>query len=147
MVIRELINVLDSMSKAYNSEDYDFFKWYSVPLLVIEDSGNSYVDDPVILERVFGGVAYCKKYLDLPSIDFHLQHLWMESDTIALTKIVWEFFNPHKKIELILEIGYVLQKKDNAWKIISMIQPTWRDPLRKRKDITIFVDNPAAHKS
>lgn len=141
MVVREIIDRLDGMARAYDSEDFDITKWHSLPLLIIEDSGNTYVSDPVILERVFGGVAYCKECLGLPKIDYHLQHLQVVSDTICITTVIWDFFNAQKGVELTLEIGYVFQKKDSVWKVIVILQPIWRDPTKSRVDITKNVGN------
>lgn len=110
MIIEEVIDIFKEMRSAYNRGDHDFRSWCEVPLLIIEDSNNSYISDPVILERVF--------------------------DSVAIATVFWDFFNEHKKNELALEIGYIVQKKETRWKIISMLQPTWRNGAHSEKDIT-----------
>lgn len=136
VIIEEVIDIFKEMRSAYNRGDHDFRSWCEVPLLIIEDSNNSYISDPVILERVFDSVRYCKEYLDLPTIDFQVQHLIMAADSVAIATVFWDFFNEHKKNELALEIGYIVQKKETRWKIISMLQPTWRNGAHSEKDIT-----------
>ncbi len=135
MFIAEIVEVLDAVRNAYNSGGFDFIKWHTIPLFVIEDSSNEIVSDPVIFERVFETIVNCSKYLDLPTVDYHLKHIYAESDAIVVTSIAWEFSNTHTKVELVLEIGHVMQKKDGVWKILAILQPTWREPLRKRQDI------------
>lgn len=136
MIIKEIIDTLSEMREAYDCGDSDFRKWCDLPLLIIEDSNNSYISDLVILERMFDSVRYCKEYLDLPTVDFRLQHLLMMSDSISMVTVFWDFFNEHKKVELVLEIGYIMQKKETKWKVISMLQPLWRSAAYSTKDIT-----------
>lgn len=135
MIVNEILNVLGEMRDAYNTQNFDFSKWHALPLLIIEDSGGGFVEDSEIFERILETLVHCSTYLDLPILDFRVQHLMMISDTIATTILKWEFSNVQKKAGLVLEIGHIMQKKDNSWKIIALLQPTWQEPPQNRDDI------------
>lgn len=135
MAAKEVLEVLDEMRNAYNSGNFDFSKWHPLPLLIIEDSGHQTIGDSVLLERVFETLVNCSRYLDLSHTDYSLQSLQVMSDKVAVTKVRWDFSNNQKKTELILEIGHIMQKQDNGWKITALLQPLWREPWRERQDI------------
>jgi hypothetical protein len=130
------VGVLEAIRDGYNSEDFDFAQWHSIPLMVIEDSSCTVVEDRDVFDRIFETVIMCNKYLDLPTVEFRLQHFLRISETVVTTKVVWEFFNAQKKIEVVLEIGHIVQKKDNDWMVVAVLQPLWRDPFTSVKDLT-----------
>ena len=104
MIIKEIIDMLKDMSNKYNHGNNNFYKWCEVPLLSIEGSNNMYVSDPVILERMSEGLKHCKEYLDLPTVDFRVQHLLMMSDNIVMITIFWDFFNTSGKVRSLIKI-------------------------------------------
>lgn len=130
MVIREILDFMDDMCQSYNSEELDFARWHTFPFFLLEDSGCEPVGDPVVFERVFETLLNFKQYLDLPRVDYLLVHFHEVSDNIVTIKVVWEFFSDQQEVELILEIGHIVQKQESGWKIIALIQPTWREPKR-----------------
>ena len=137
MAIRAVIEVLEDVRDAYNSENFDFDKWHgSMPFLFVEDVHKELITDPIIISRLFETLANCNRYLGLTKMDFRLQHLSMMSDTMAQISLLWEFFNTKNKAELILEIGHIMQKKDDGWKISVLLQPAWRKPFTSMKDTT-----------
>ena len=121
MALHKINAVLEALRAAYNSGDHSsYIDWFSNPVLVIEDSGHYSVSDPVILARLFESGTHCYEYLDLPTVEFYLYHFQRVSNKIVIATIIWEFLNSQKKSETSLEVVYILQEKDEEWKIISL---------------------------
>ncbi len=135
MVVREIMDTLRAMCVAYSQQEWDYVKWVSLPLLVVENSDTYPVSELAAVSKLFEGIRQCHEDLNLPTIDFNLQHLHVISDKIVAIKITWGFFNVRKKTEVSLEAGHIFQKKEDGWKIIAILQPLWRDPMKTRSDI------------
>lgn len=133
MIVKEIIGVFEDMRSDYNSEDFDFIKTHAVPLFFVEGYGLGVVSDLETFDRVFESIINCNKYLDLPKIDFYPKSFLVMSDALVVASVRWEFSNHKKKVGLILEVGYVFQKKDNTWKINVVLHPTWREPTDSDK--------------
>ena len=108
MITHEVLAVLDGVRQMYNSNEFDFSKRHSMPLLIIEDSRSSRVSGPVVLERLFKTLLNCYKYLGLPKVDYRLKHLQRLSDQLVATSVVWELFGAQKRVELVMEIGHIM---------------------------------------
>jgi hypothetical protein len=135
-MIKEIVGLLETMRDEYNSGGFDFTRSHTLPLMVIEDSNCTMVEDQDVFDRIFEVVIMCNKYLDLPTTEFRLQHFLRISETVVTTKVIWEFSSVQKKVEVVLEVGYIMQKKDKGWMVVAILQPLWRDPFTSVKDIT-----------
>lgn len=131
MIVDEVINMLEDIRHAYNTAEFDFTKTHSIPMFFLEGAGIGAVSDPETFTRVFDTIVNCNKYLDLTKIEFYPQQFIVLSDVLVIATVRWHFLKPTNEIGLVHEVGYVIQKRDDAWKINVVLQPTWRDPMHK----------------
>jgi hypothetical protein len=134
MIIKEILALFDSMSEGYNSDNLEFTLWHDIPMIVVEDSGFSTVPDPEIFARLFETVVNCNKYLELPIISWQVHNFLLISDSVFVAKVLWSFADEGARVGVTLDVGYIIQKKDNIWKIMSVLQPIWRTSFSRKKN-------------
>lgn len=135
MIVKEVLALFDSMSDGYNSGNFEFGLWHDFPMIFVEDSGFSAVSDPIIFARLFETVVNCSKYLDLPVISSQAHNFLLISETVVMTKVVWSFADVSARVGTMLDAGYIIQKKDNIWKIVSVLHQPGESGLLEQKKI------------
>lgn len=131
------------MRGLYNTLDWKgLCRIFSCPLLVVEEGNNFVISETEVMERLFETIFKCYAHIGLPKVSFTLTHFNRLATNVMSATVDWTFYNPNEQSEMILEIGYVLQKVQGSWRVITLVRPGWEDQIQNKinRDLILEID-------
>jgi hypothetical protein len=132
MVVDGVESVLEEIRYTYNAGEFDYTKTHTIQLCLVDEAGVEIVVDFEAFIGGFDPIVNCSKRFGLSRVEFYVLRFAVVSDSLIVVVVKWDFFNHKGEVGLVREVGYVVQKRDDAWKISAVLQPTFRDPIVHR---------------
>jgi hypothetical protein len=129
MAVNGVECVFEEIRHTYNTEEFDYTKTHSIPLCLVDETGVGVAADFEAFIGGFDPLINCSKRFGLSRVEYCLLRLTVISDSLVVAVVKWEFFDRKDEVGLVREVGYVVQKMDDVWKISAVLQPTFRDPI------------------
>lgn len=128
--IEEIINLFYKYCTLYTSFNVKaLVDLYDYPCLVIEEGNSVIIPDSESAMITFESILNVYKQVKLVKIDFEILQYNLLSPNILSLSIEWIFYNSVSSHDARFKMSYILQQKQQNWKIITAVRSGWENFL------------------